>query len=53
MTPDVNQIQLSPYSTRDTSRAFDSEHGIVTESWSPIGGSGDDLRSDPAVVGAR
>ena len=51
VTPDVNQIQLSPYSTRDTSRAFDSEHGIVTESWSPIGGSGDDLRSDPAVVG--
>ncbi len=51
VTPDVNQIQLSPYSTRDTSRAFDSEHGIVTESWSPIGGSGDDLRSDPLVVG--
>jgi 2,5-diketo-D-gluconate reductase A len=51
VTPDVNQIQLSPYSTRDTSRAFDAEHGIVTESWSPIGGSGDDLRSDPLVVG--
>ena len=51
VTPDVNQIQLSPYSTRDTSRAFDAEHGIVTESWSPIGGSGDDLRSDPTVVG--
>jgi 2,5-diketo-D-gluconate reductase A len=51
VTPDVNQIQLSPYSTRDTSRAFDAEHGIITESWSPIGGSGDDLRSDPLVVG--
>lgn len=51
VTPDVNQIQLSPYSTRDTSRAFDTEHGIVTESWSPIGGSGDDLRSDPLLVG--
>jgi 2,5-diketo-D-gluconate reductase A len=51
VTPDVNQIQLSPYSTRDTSRAFDAEHGIVTESWSPIGGSGDDLRSDPTIVG--
>jgi 2,5-diketo-D-gluconate reductase A len=51
VTPDVNQIQLSPYSTRDTSRAFDAEHGIATESWSPIGGSGDDLRSDPVVVG--
>ncbi len=51
VTPDVNQIQLSPYATRDTSRAFDTEHGIVTESWSPIGGSGDDLRSDPLLVG--
>jgi 2,5-diketo-D-gluconate reductase A len=50
VTPDVNQIQLSPSSTRDASRAFDAEHGIATESWSPIGGSGDDLRSDPVVV---
>lgn len=51
VTPDVNQIQLSPYATRDTSRALDAEHGIATESWSPIGGSGDGLRSDPTVVG--
>ncbi|HEU5484553.1 MAG TPA: aldo/keto reductase [Microlunatus sp.] len=51
VTPDVNQIQLSPYHTRDTSRAFDAEHGIATESWSPIGGSGEDLRGDPAIVG--
>lgn len=38
--PDVNQIQLSPASTRDAARAFHAEHGIVTESWSPIGGQG-------------
>lgn len=47
---DVNQIQLSPYTTRDSSRSFDAEHGIVTESWSPIGGSGEDLRSDPVIA---
>ena len=47
---DVNQIQLSPYTTRDASRAFDAEHGIVTESWSPIGGQSDDLRSDPVIT---
>jgi 2,5-diketo-D-gluconate reductase A len=47
---DVNQIQLSPYTTRDASRAFDAEHGIVTESWSPIGGQADDLRSDPVIA---
>jgi 2,5-diketo-D-gluconate reductase A len=47
---DVNQIQLSPYTTRTESVAFDREHGIVTESWSPIGGQGDDLRSDPVIA---
>lgn len=47
---DVNQIQLSPYTTRDESLAFDREQGIVTESWSPIGGQGDDLRSDPVIT---
>ncbi len=47
---DVNQIQLSPYTTRDASRTFDAEHGIVTESWSPIGGQSADLRSDPVIT---
>lgn len=51
VTPDVNQIQLSPYNTRTATQAFNTEHGIATESWSPIGGSGEDLRSDPLVVG--
>jgi len=47
---DVNQIQLSPYTTRNASVAFDTEHGIVTEAWSPLGGSSDDLRSDPVIA---
>jgi 2,5-diketo-D-gluconate reductase A len=50
IVPDVNQIQLSPYSTRDDCRAFHSEHGIVTESWSPLGASSDELRKDPTIV---
>lgn len=50
IVPDVNQIQLSPYTTRDASLAYDNEHGIVTESWSPIGGSSDGLRSDPVIA---
>jgi 2,5-diketo-D-gluconate reductase A len=50
IVPDVNQIQLSPYSTRDDCRAFHSEHGIVTESWSPLGASSDELRNDPTIV---
>lgn len=34
--PDVNQINLNPYALRAQSVAFHAEHGIVTESWSPI-----------------
>jgi 2,5-diketo-D-gluconate reductase A len=49
VTPDVNQIQLSPLWTRQDERAFHAEHGIVTESWSPIGRGGDLLRQ-PNVV---
>ena len=48
--PDVNQIQLSPYSTRNDTRAYDDEHQIVTESWSPIGASSNELRNDPVIT---
>jgi 2,5-diketo-D-gluconate reductase A len=48
--PHVNQIQLSPYSTRGDSRAYHAEHGIVTESWSPIGASNSGLRNDPVIT---
>jgi 2,5-diketo-D-gluconate reductase A len=51
ITPDVNQIQLSPYSTRKESRAYQAAHGIVTESWSPLGASSDELRNDPVITG--
>lgn len=50
LVPDVNQIQLSPYSTRDAARAYHDEHGIATESWSPIGASSSDLRADPLIT---
>jgi 2,5-diketo-D-gluconate reductase A len=51
ITPDVNQIQLSPHSTRSASRAYHAAHGIVTESWSPLGASSDELRNDPVITG--
>jgi 2,5-diketo-D-gluconate reductase A len=50
IVPHVNQIQLSPYSTRGDSRAYHAEHGIVTESWSPIGASSSNLRNDPLIT---
>ena len=50
IVPDVNQIQLSPYTTRAASRSYHAEHGIVTESWSPLGASSGELRSDPTIT---
>ncbi|WP_100449061.1 aldo/keto reductase [Glycomyces xiaoerkulensis] len=47
--PDVNQIQLSPLTTRDAARDYHAEHGIVTQSWSPIGGQGADVLRRPVV----
>ena len=35
VTPSVNQIELHPYFSQADQRAFDAEHGIVDESWSP------------------
>ncbi|WP_031263494.1 aldo/keto reductase [Sporolactobacillus laevolacticus] len=37
VTPSINQVELHPYFSQDEQRAFDKEHGIVTESWSPLG----------------
>jgi 2,5-diketo-D-gluconate reductase A len=34
--PAVNQIEVHPYFTNDAVREYGSEHGIVTEAWSPI-----------------
>jgi 2,5-diketo-D-gluconate reductase A len=34
--PAVNQIEVHPYLTQEDLRAFDAEHGIVTEAWAPI-----------------
>ncbi len=49
VVPDVNQIELNPRVTREGPRAYHAEHGIVTESWSPIG-KGGDLLAEPAIT---
>jgi 2,5-diketo-D-gluconate reductase A len=38
--PAVNQIEVHPYLTNDSVRAYGQEHGIVTEAWSPIAQGG-------------
>lgn len=49
VVPDVNQIQLHPWAPRSRERAFHAEHGIVTESWSPLSRA-DDLLGEPVVT---
>ncbi|MDQ0729786.1 aldo/keto reductase [Arthrobacter sp. B1I2] len=50
VVPAVNQIQLSPAITRSAEREFHARHGIVTESYSPLGGSGAGLVGAPVLV---
>ncbi len=58
--PAVNQIEVHPYFQQRKLLAFDAEHGILNQAWSPIGGItfypgyGDDRRStlaDPVLLG--
>lgn len=37
VAPVVNQVELHPYFPQAEQRAFDKTHGIVTQSWSPLG----------------
>lgn len=36
VVPAVNQVELHPYFPQEPLRAFHAEHGIRTESWSPL-----------------
>ncbi|WP_167052393.1 aldo/keto reductase [Salinibacterium sp. ZJ77] len=49
IVPAVNQIQLNPHVTREDHRAFHADHGIVTTSWSPLGGDGASVLNHPIV----
>ena len=54
--PAVNQIELHPYFQQGAVEKLDSEHGIITQAWSPIGGitfyrdSGHTSTLDDAVI---
>ncbi|MGA3058074.1 MAG: aldo/keto reductase [Candidatus Limnocylindrales bacterium] len=49
IVPAVNQIEIHPYFTQDDVRAFDREHGIATEAWSPIAQG--QVLDDPTIAG--
>ena len=46
--PAVNQIEVHPYLTNEEVRAYDREHGIATEAWSPIAQGG--VLGDPIIT---
>ncbi|MFJ8028210.1 aldo/keto reductase [Streptomyces sp. NPDC096311] len=59
VVPAVNQIELHPYFTQPAVQKADTDHGILTQAWSPIGGItfypgwGEERRNvmdDPAVT---
>lgn len=52
VVPAVNQIQISPAIERLEQRAYDEAHGIVTQSWSPLGGrsGAGSLLASPVLV---
>jgi len=47
VVPSVNQIEYHPYFQQLESKAFNTSHGIVTESWGPLGQG--DLVDDKGV----
>lgn len=49
VTPAVNQIELHPRFQQRALRAFHDQHGIKTESWSPLGRGS--LLGDPTIAG--
>ncbi|RZM23721.1 MAG: aldo/keto reductase [Sphingomonas sp.] len=48
VTPAVNQIELHPRFQQRAAREYHEAHGIVTQSWSPLGQGGALLR-EPAI----
>ncbi|MER8187338.1 aldo/keto reductase [Kitasatospora sp. NPDC094015] len=49
VVPVLNQVELHPYFPQEELRAFQAQHGIATEAWSPLG-QGGALLAEPALV---
>ncbi|ERG63113.1 hypothetical protein L332_01420 [Agrococcus pavilionensis RW1] len=49
VVPEVNQVELHPYFPQEEQLAYDREHGIITQAWSPLG-RGNDLLERGEVV---
>lgn len=51
VVPAVNQVELHPYFIQQAVREANGRHGIVTQSWSPIGGIYDRTQSGSGKPG--
>ncbi|GMA99464.1 aldo/keto reductase [Pelosinus sp. IPA-1] len=47
--PSINQIELYPYFNQEEQRRWHTEHGIVTQSWSPLGQGNSVLENEKIV----
>ncbi|MFC3495480.1 aldo/keto reductase [Glycomyces rhizosphaerae] len=47
--PEINQVELHPYFSQPELRAWHEEHGVITESWGPLGLRAGALFDEPAV----
>ncbi|MEK3795973.1 aldo/keto reductase [Paenibacillus sp. FSL R7-0204] len=55
VVPSMNQIELHPFYNQAEQRAYHEKHGIITESWSPLGRGEDLLKNEQlrAIAAAR
>ncbi|WP_020109546.1 aldo/keto reductase [Nocardia sp. 348MFTsu5.1] len=49
LVPAVNQVEIHPYFANNSLRKYNSDHGIVTQAWSPIAQG--DVLGEPAIAG--
>jgi 2,5-diketo-D-gluconate reductase A len=49
VVPAVNQVEMHPYFQQRPLRKFHDQHGIVTQAWSPMGGSFVKMLDEPVV----
>ena len=50
--PAINQIELHPLFTQLPLREYGAAHGILTESWGPLGHAAVDIFGEPAIASA-
>lgn len=48
--PSINQVELHPYFQQDALTQWHAEHGVITQSWSPLA-QGGELLAEPTITG--